>query len=390
MQKSKIATICLIIIIAFYTLIRVAFLQKLGDITPYLINPLFWITYAIVLYKLLDKNYENKKLKRQIIEYTLIACLVYILTYMISGIFVSFGRNPYNRTIKGILINIWSFGGLIVAREYIRYRLINNVQNKDKLQISIIVTILFTLIDFEIWKKFGRGNVSAYFIFSQIFRYFIPNLAENTLYTYLAYNNNYTSSAIYGFITSLYFWITPILPNTPWIMDAFINTAIPLILLLYIRYSINKIDRFRSREKILNSDPRNIIPMVALVILAIWFAIGVFPIKPVSIASGSMASALNVGDIAIIKKCNSNDINVNDIIQFQMDGFTVVHRVVEKHQTHGEFYFRTKGDSNSQPDVEMVKETQLHGKVIYRIRYLGYPAIWLHLIQEQEQMEVES
>ena len=390
MQKSKIATICLIIVIAVYSIIRVAFLQKLGNITPYVINPLFWITFAIALYKLLDKNYENKKLKKQIIEYTLIACLIYILTYMLSGLFVTFGRNPFNRTIKGILLNIWSFGGVIVAREYIRYRLINNVQNKDKLQISIIVTALFTLIDFEIWKRLGSRSLSAYYIFSLIFRYFIPALSENVLYSYLAYNNNYTSSAIYAFITNLYFWIAPILPNTPWIMDAFVNAVIPLILLLYIRYSINKLDRFRSREKILNSDPRSIIPMVALIIFAVWFAIGVFPIKPISIASGSMAPTLNVGDIAIIKKCNSNDINVGDIIQFQMEGFTVIHRVVEKHQTKGDFYFRTKGDSNSQPDTEMVEESQLHGKVIYKIRYLGYPAIWLHLIQEQEQMEVES
>ena len=57
MQKSKIATICLIIVIAVYTIIRVTLLVKLGDITPYVINPIFWITFAIVLYKLLDKNY---------------------------------------------------------------------------------------------------------------------------------------------------------------------------------------------------------------------------------------------------------------------------------------------------------------------------------------------
>lgn len=390
MQKSKIATICLIIAIAVYMIIKIFFLNNLGDITPYVINPIFWITFAIALYKLLENNYENKKLKKQIIEYTLIACLAYILTYMISGLFVTFGRNPFNRTIKGILINIWSFGGVLVAREYIRYRIINNVQNKDKLQISIIVTILFTIIDFEIWKRFGGRTISAYYVFSLIFRYFVPALAENMLYTYLAYNNNYTSSAIYGFVTHLYFWIAPILPNVPWIMDSFINTVIPLILLLYIRYSINKLDKFRSREKILNSDPRSIIPMVALIIFAVWFAIGVFPIKPISIASGSMSPTINIGDIAIVKKCKPSDVNVGDIIQFQMEGFTVIHRVVEKHHTKGKFYFQTKGDSNSQPDTEVVHEGQLHGKVIYKIRFLGYPAIWLHLIQEQDQMEVES
>lgn len=45
-------------------------------------------------------------------------------------------------------------------------------------------------------------------------------------------------------------------------------------------YTINKIDRFRTKEKIMNADPRNIIPFVVVIILAIWFAIGIFPIKP--------------------------------------------------------------------------------------------------------------
>ena len=390
MQKSKMATICLIMIIVVYTIIRMTFFVKLGEVNLYVINPLFWIGYAITLYKLLDKNYENKKLKKQIIEYTLIACLIYILTYMISGIFVTFGRSPYARNFKGIIRNVWSFGGVIVAREYIRYRIINNVQNKDKTLITILITAIFTLIDFEIWKKFNVSGITAYYVFSQIFKELLPALAKNSLYSYLAYNNNYTSSAIYGFVTNFYFWISPILPNTPWIMDSFINIAIPLILLLYIRYSINKLDKFRSREKIINSDPRYIIPMVALIILAVWFAIGVFPIKPVSIASGSMEKTLYIGDVAIIKKCNANDVNVGDIIEYQMEGFTVIHRVIEKHQSKGEFFFRTKGDNNSQPDTEIVRERQLIGKVLYKIRYIGYPAIWMHLIQQQEQLEVES
>ncbi len=389
MQKSKIATISFIILIALYSAISIIFLEKLGRIYTYIINPLFWIILAISIRSLFGKNYENKKFRAQIIEYTLIACLVYVITYLVSGLFVTFGRNPYSRTLIGIITNLWIFGSALIAREYIRYRLINNVFEKDKKIIVILVTILFTLIDFRILKLIGT-KISVYLVFALIFEKLIPILARNILYSYLAINNNYTSSVIYEFLTNLYLWLSPILPNTPWVMETIIDTTIPVILLLYIRYTKNKLDKFKTREKLLNSDPRNIVPLVIVIILAIWFAIGVFPIKPVAIASGSMVPALYIGDIAVIEKCAPNDVNVGDIIEYQMEGYTVIHRIVEKKQKRGEFYFITKGDSNLQPDYNEVAENQLIGKVIFKVRYLGYPAIWLHLIQEQKQLEIET
>ena len=390
MQKSKTATIVFIAIIAVYMVIRELYLEKLGTIYTYVINPLFWIIYGIILLKILDKNYENKKLKKEIIEYTLIACLIYVIVYMISGLFVTFGNNPYSRSLKGIITNLWIMGTVIVAKEYIRYKLINNVYNKEKKEITIIVTILFTLVDFEIIRKFGGRELSTYYVFTEIFKYFIPMLARNTLYSYLAFNNNFTSAVTYELITNLFLWLSPILPNVPWIMYSIIDTAIPLILLLYIRYTKNKLDKFKSREKILNSDPKSIIPLVVLVILAIWFALGIFPIKPVSIASGSMEDELNIGDVVIIKRCSAEDVNVGDIIEYQMNDFTIIHRVVEKHQTKGEYYFRTKGDNNAQPDMKMVEEYQLIGKVVFKVRYIGYPSILMNLFKEQRDLEVNN
>ena len=342
----------------------------------------------MALYKLLDINYENKKLRKEIIEYVLIACLVYIFVYLISGLFVTFGKNPYSRTLKGIFLNIWSMGSVIIAREYIRYRLINNVYNKDKKIMAIIVTILFILIDYRIWVLFQETNITAYFVFLEIFKELLPIISLNALYSYLAINNNYIASIIYELVTNLFLWLSPILPNAPWIMYSIINSIIPFVLILYIRYEKNKLDKFKSREKILNSDPRNIIPLVIIIILVLWFALGVFPIKPVAIASGSMEDTIYVGDVVIVKKCDGNDVNVGDIIEYQMDGFTIVHRIVEKYQTKGKFYFRTKGDNNAQPDTEMVSEDQLIGKVVYKVRYIGYPAIWMNLFKQQQEAEV--
>ena len=43
----------------------------------------------------------------------------------------------------------------IVAREYIRYKLINNVYDKDKAKIAVLISIVYVLIDIEFNRFIG-------------------------------------------------------------------------------------------------------------------------------------------------------------------------------------------------------------------------------------------
>ena len=391
MQKSKNATIVIMIMILLFGLLgSIKLVRDINVIYLYIINPIFWIGLSTLLYYALGKNIENRKLKKPIMEYTIIATLVFIIVYMLSGLFVTFGKNPYNATPIGLLHNLWIFGTILIAKEYVRYKLINNVYEKDKNKIAMIITVIYVIIDIEMIRFIGT-NITVFSVVKYAIQTVMPNIAKNVLFSYIAINGNYMASIIYQLITNLYFWISPILPNAPWVMTAIIDITIPVILFLYIRFVKNKLNILRNRKNIMNSNPRNMIPFVLAIILAMWFAIGIFPIKPVAIASGSMEPELHIGDVAIIQKCNVNDVNVGDIIEYQMEGYTVIHRVVEKIQRKGEYYFVTKGDDNNSPDVDEVREDQLIGKVVFKIRYLGYPAIWLHIIEENEQMiEVET
>ena len=386
MQKSKKATIIIIITMLVYGFFATfKLIKEINILYLYIINPLFWLLLAGFLYLTLGKSVENKKMKKSIIQYTIVAILTYILIYMISGIVVTFGKNPYDTTVFGIITNIWMFGVAIVSKEYIRYKLIDNVYEKDKTTISILISIVYVTIDIDI-SRFIGNSVATYSCIRYIVQNILPEITTNVVFSYTARYGNWIPGVLYKLCTNIYYWISPIIPNTPWVMTAIVDTTIPVILFLYIRYEKNKLDIFRTKENIINSDPRNVIPLVIAIILAIWFAIGIFPIKPVAIASGSMEKELYVGDIAIIKKCNANDVNVGDIIEYQMDGYTVIHRIIEKKQKNGEFLFITKGDNNQMADSENVKEKQLIGKVIFKIKYLGYPAIWIHIIQEEEAM----
>lgn len=390
MQKSKNITIAIIILMLIYGLLaNLKLVFNINAIYLYIINPLFWITLAVFLKIAIGKSYQKSKIKKEVIQYILIAVIIYILTYMISGLFITFGNNPYFTTVKGFLINLWMFGTVIISKEYIRYRLINNVYENDKKEIAILVSLIYIIIEIEL-NKYINTKITLLFALKDICQNLIPLIAKNVLYSYISMKSDWKLASIYELFTKLYLWLSPILPNAPWIMVAIIETTIPTILFFYIRYANSKNSEIKSRQEIENVNPKNSIPLVVLVILVIWFTIGVFPVKPIAVASGSMEKELYVGDVVIVKKCNANDIVNGDIIQYQMKGYTVIHRVIEKKQKNGEYYFTTKGDNNPSEDKESVKEDQVLGKVIFKVKYLGYPAIWLNIIQSNEQLEVDT
>ena len=391
MQKSKLGTALIILGILIYGFIANNILVcKINIVYLYVINPLFWILLSVLLFFTLGKNYDNKKLRNSIIQYTTVAVLSYIIIYLLSGLFVTFGKNPYNTTLNGLIKNLWITGVAIGAREYIRYKLLNNVYDRDKVKFAVLISAVYILIDIE-FRRFIGQPVAALTIVKYISQVIVPSIAENILFSYTAINSNCLPAIMYKLITKLYYWLSPILPNSPWAMTSIIDTVIPTILFLYIRYEKVKLKPIKDRRTIIDTNPGSIIPLIIAIILAIWFALGIFPIKPVAVATGSMEKELYTGDVVIIKKCNSNDVNVGEIIEYKMEGYTVIHRVVEKRQRSGNFYFITKGDNNNAPDIEEVREDQLIGKVIFKIKYIGYPAIWLHLLQvEEKTINVET
>ena len=386
MQKSKLVTSIIVVIILIYGILaNTNIVFNIYGLFLYIINPIFWIVLSGVLYFSIAKIYTNTKLRKKIIQYTTVAVLTYLVIYLLSGLFVTFGNNPYNTTLKGLIINFWILGVPIFAKEYIRYKLINNVYDRDKMNFSIFISIVYVLIDIEYARLIGQ-NVATVTIIKYCAQVIAPSIAKNILFSYIAIQGDFVPSVLYQLITNLYYWISPILPNSPWAMSSIIDTVIPIILCLYIRYEKVKLTPKKDRRMIIDTNPGSIIPLVISIVLVIWLALGVFPIKPIAIATGSMEKEICVGDVAIIQKCKGNDVNVGDIIEYQMEGYTVIHRIIEKKQENGEFRFVTKGDNNISPDSEIVRENQLIGKVIFKIKYIGYPAIWMHLPQKEEQM----
>ena len=83
MQKSKLVTTIIILIILIYGLLsNLRFVYGLNGLYLYIINPIFWIIFCVVLFFALGKLYTNTKLRKKIIQYTTVATLTYLIVYM--------------------------------------------------------------------------------------------------------------------------------------------------------------------------------------------------------------------------------------------------------------------------------------------------------------------
>ncbi len=94
--------------------------------------------------------------------------------------------------------------------------------------------------------------------------------------------------------------------------------------------------------------------------------------KPSIVVTGSMAPAIQVNSISIVKKCKLDELKLGDIIMYQNgNGILITHRIIDIVKNSGEPYIVTKGDANKGRDIYPVIEQQIKGKVVYVINQIA-------------------
>ena len=95
-----------------------------------------------------------------------------------------------------------------------------------------------------------------------------------------------------------------------------------------------------------------------------------------TVLTGSMEPNYMAGDIVIVKKTDTDELKVKDVITFysndpEMEGQVVTHRIIDITEENNQKLFETKGDNNQIADLEKVEEDDIIGKVEGRIPYVG-------------------
>ena len=87
------------------------------------------------------------------------------------------------------------------------------------------------------------------------------------------------------------------------------------------------------------------------------------------VASASMTPEYRVGDVIVVKKAPPETIKLGDDVtyhgtNYEFNGLTITHRIVNIRQENGKYYFTTKGIANTIEDPE-ISEDNVYGKVVY-------------------------
>lgn len=379
-----------LIIIFIYTIIAQNALVDLGNKYTNIINPIFWLILFMVMCLNSSKTKLNKKKEKKILEYTAIIALVYIVIYTLFGLVVTFGKNPYSNTFKGFLNNLWVTGTVVIAREYARFRILKNVRKKHQTLIKTLVIIILSLLEFELFDVVSHKKDTEY-VFKQVVSILIPTISKNILFTEIAQRYSCKAPIIYEMFIKIFYWVAPILPNSPWILIAILDTAIPLTYLMIIKTTFDEEKNIILNRGVEKRDVKGTVIFITMLVVIVCFANGIFPIYPRAVATASMYPEIYVGDVVIVQKKPVEELKEKDIIEYQIENQFVIHRIINIENEKGTYAITTMGDNNSSPDSEPVYEEQVKGKVIFKIRYLGLPSIWLNkLLNSGEEIHVET
>jgi len=342
----------------------------------YFVKPLLWLGVAWLVF-LLPRHVAAGRLSLRHFLRTLAvgSAVVYFLVQMTAGMTQGFGRSPYAFTPMAILINIVYVVSFTIGVEMARAYLINGYKGKKVLLIAGLISIFFALPELSLLqlKNIGTFFEAVKYAGGTLF----PVLAESAFASYFAYLGGPVPAMFYHGFLLVFEWFCPILPDLNWLMQAFLGCLVPIFSLLFVQHLY--LLQARELKRTVTGSEQIFGWLVTSIfsVLLIWFSVGVFPIYPSVIVTGSMEPLIKPGDIVLVQKMPGEEAQLGDIIQYfhLEEEIHITHRVIGIEETDKK-RLQTKGDNNPSADSDPVLLEQVKGKIIATIPKAG----WLTLL----------
>jgi len=123
------------------------------------------------------------------------------------------------------------------------------------------------------------------------------------------------------------------------------------------------------------------IVLISVVLLLIFTAFN--PVKSfqvLRVMSGSMEPKIKVGSIVFVQKVKPEILKENDVITYtslEDSNISITHRLIAIEEKEGKTVFKTQGDANNSEDIDEVSPSQIKGKVVFSLPFLGYLSVWI-------------
>lgn len=367
-------------------------LQFLGGFNTW-VEPIIWgVMSLLIVYAIPKKHLKGQvKHKQTVYIWAFNAAVTFIIMSLMAGFFEGFGKSPYDHSWMGILQNSIIIGSALVGQELVRdYVLKSTLGRGSKWPIPLMIGLM-TFINIPLVQLTNMTGSQEMMTF--VANIFLPTLSENMLATYLVVYAGPVASVIYLGLVEAFEWLSPILPDLSWLTKGMIGMSVPIGALIMISQAYMKLTgHFKSyREK--ETKVYEWLPVTVICVLIIWFTVGVFPIYPSAIATGSMKPGINPGDVVLVKKVQDRAdieaLQIGDIIQFKKGSILVNHRIIDIVEEEDEMKYRTKGDNNSAQDADLVATEDIKGTIVQVIPKIGWPTLILKNSNKETPPDIE-
>ncbi len=374
-MKKKLKNFIIILLLGTYIYLYVfyilnKFLKYSESITSGVMIIIAFVAYLFYGYAKDKKTYAKKSIFQIIITQII---LFFLVTYGL-GLVVGFLKNSYSLKLNSIIDNTFAPIALIIAMELLRYLFI--VPNKDRKLPIIILTIMFIILESVMSIKVYSLNE-----FEGIFRFVtlivLPAMLKHSMLSYLTYHVGYKPALLYRIILDGYVFIVPISPDLGDYLTSMFGLGMPFLVYYYSSRFIREYNEGIEREFTYTTfKPFDFVVIILFIGLAALISC-YFPIFMLGVGSPSMKPTINVGDAVVGVKVDEKDLELNDVIVYQGKDRLIVHRIVRIEKKNNKIYYHTKGDNNNSEDGLDISYDNIKGKVVFRIPYVAYPAVYL-------------
>lgn len=384
--------ILLYLLVLTYAIIKI-FLQNSGLNTNFtlIINPVIWLIFLGLAIYITRTERHRLKAKTEKTQTVLITIMIYLIIYYLLGMIFGYQNSPYSHDLLVVIENIWAYVGIIICQEYVRETLCTG--NKIKWYWYVLIVLMFSVFEIN-FNKIDNNFKDLEVLFKYMSSTILPLLARNILFTYLAVVGGYGCNLSFRIPIMLCTLIMPLFPNLAWFWSALVDLILVLVVFLQINYIHEKKISRENRRTIRKQKLSHQIPLIILLIVFVSFIAGIFKYMPVAIMSNSMAGIIERGDVVIVKKLTldeKKELKVNDVIQYQLDGSTVIHRIIKiKKISEDNYLFTTKGDNNNAEDILPVEFDQIKGKILLKFKKIGYPSVLLQEAFDRSKPDIET
>ncbi|MBN1855951.1 MAG: signal peptidase I [Dehalococcoidia bacterium] len=349
-----------------------------GSTLGYVVVPLYWVMLAVIVHYLPPVSAAGKfGLRRELVTFGFMAGGFHVFLLLMGGVFSGFGNSPYSHQPDDVVRNIWVVAATLIGTEMVRARILCCLGKKWPSLVIGLVAVLFTSLDLapSQFSQLTQMRSAVTFLGETI----VPVLSINALASVLAYLGGAKPAIAYRGALLAFEWLSPVLPDLSWGITALLGVMVPALGVAAVQMlSSGRLRSVKNLPRETGESPvAGWIGGAVLVLALFWFSLGLLPVYPATVVTGSMTPLIKPGDVVIAAKVGVNEIEEGDIIDFRRGDIRVIHRVVAIEGTGETVEFVTKGDANKEEDSDRVIAAQLKGKMIGTVPAIGRLVLFL-------------